>query len=189
MMIFQLFPLIVELTLVITVISLIYPWEFAVIVIISLISYVILTYILTEWRAKFFKDMMLKDAAYNQKATDSLLNFETVKYFNAEDHEEARFREALMTYKTANVKVARSLVALNVVQAVAIAAGLATNLLVAFGKITEGEMNTGEFVALNAFIIQMYMPLSFLGTMWRFIRQSMVDVELIFELLQVHEET
>lgn len=83
----------------------------------------------------------------------------------------------------ANVKVAKSLVTLNIVQAICIALGLTANLLVAFKKITEGTLNVGDFVSLNAYILNMYIPLGFLGTMWRFIRQSMVDVELIFELL------
>lgn len=182
-------PLILELAFVLGIISYLFPWEFVCIVFGSLLLYVALTYIVTEWRAKFFKAMTLKDAEYNQKATDSLLNFETVKYFNAEQHEEERFKASLMQYKTANVTVAKSLVTLNITQAICISLGLAANLLMAFSKIQSGAMNVGDFVSLNAYILQMYIPLSFLGTMWRFIRQSMVDVELIFELLGVHEQT
>lgn len=183
MMVFQLFPLVVELAFVLTVIGLFYPTEFLGIVFFSLVLYVTLTYFVTEWRAKFFRAMTLKDAEYNQKATDSLLNFETVKYFNAEEHEEERFKGALAQYKHANVRVAKSLVALNVTQSICIALGLAANLLVAFSQIQLGTLNVGDFVSLNAYILQMYIPLGFLGTMWRFIRQAMVDVELIFELL------
>lgn len=91
MMVFQLFPLVIELAFVLIVIGMLYPYIFLIVVTASLITYTVLTYIVTEWRASFFKRMMLKDAEYNQKATDSLLNFETVKYFNAEKHEENRF--------------------------------------------------------------------------------------------------
>jgi len=94
--------------------------------------YVLVTFTVTEWRAKYFKAMTQKDAAYVQKATDSLLNFETVKYFNAEDHEQRRFSVALKDYKEANVKVARTLVGLNMSQAICIAAGLAATLLTAY---------------------------------------------------------
>jgi ATP-binding cassette subfamily B protein len=189
MLVFQLFPLLVELTFVLTVIGYFYPIEFEGIVLLSLVLYVTLTYIVTEWRAKFFKKQMLMDANYNQKATDSLLNFETVKYFNAEDHEELRFKEALAKYKVENVRVAKSLVTLNITQSVIICTGLGCNLLLAYNKILNGTLSVGDFVALNAYILSMYIPLSFLGTMWRFIRQSMVDVELIFGLLDVHEQT
>lgn len=132
MMVFQLFPLAVELTFVLVVIGILFPYQFEIVVFVSLVLYMLLTYVLTEWRAPFFKRMTLKDAEYNQKATDSLLNFETVKYFNAEEHEETRFQTSLAAYKFENVRVARSLVALNVVQAVVIALGLSVNLLLAY---------------------------------------------------------
>jgi ATP-binding cassette, subfamily B, heavy metal transporter len=189
MMVFQLLPLALELIFVLIIIGFLYPWEFVSIVFASLVLYIALTYFVTEWRAKFFKNMTMKDAEYNQKATDSLLNFETVKYFNAEEHEANRFMLSLKQYMIANVAVAKSLVTLNIVQAICVALGLSTNLLVAFSKIQSGDLNVGDFVSLNAYILSMYIPLGFLGTFWRFIRQSMVDVELIFELLGVNEQT
>ena len=132
--------------------------------------------------------MAVKDTEYNQKATDSLLNFETVKYFNAEDHEEARFLKALNVYKRENIKVAYSLAVLNVVQALIIASGLCVTLLLAYYMITTAALDIGDFVMLNTYMLQMYAPLAFLGTFYRFIRQAMVDVELVFELLEIDEK-
>jgi ATP-binding cassette subfamily B protein len=96
---------------------------------------------------------------------------------------------SLKAYMIAHVAVAKSLVTLNIAQSICVALGLSANLLVAFSKIQTGELNVGDFVSLNAYILSMYIPLGFLGTFWRFIRQSMVDVELIFELLGVNEQT
>lgn len=142
---------------------------------------------MTEWRAKYFKSLATKDTEYNQKATDSLLNFETVKYFNAEKHEEERFLNALGEYKKENITVAKSLVVLNITQSGIIALGLLTALLIAYHKIIGGTFKVGDFVMINTYILQMYAPLNFLGTFWRFIRQSMSDVELVFELLEIDE--
>lgn len=134
------------------------------------------------------ENMALKDAAYSQKATDSLLNFETVKYFNAEEHEEERFLKALKEYKSANITVAKSLVVLNISQAFIIALGLSSSLFLAYYMISDQTLQVGDFVMINTYIIQMYAPLGFLGTFWRFIRQAMVDVELVFELLEINEK-
>lgn len=110
---FNILPVFVEIILVIGAIGYLYPPKFFWMNLAAMLFYLAATFIATEWRAKFFKIMTQKDAAYVQKATDSLLNFETVKYFNAESHEQRRFQVALMEYKKANVTVARSLVGLN----------------------------------------------------------------------------
>ena len=127
--------------------------------------------------------MSKKDANYVQKATDSLLNFETVKYFNAEDHEQRRFSVSLHQYKKANVTVAKTLVTLNMSQAFVIAAGLTTTLMLAYYDITQGTMKIGDFIVFNTYILQVYIPLGFLGTFWRFIRQSWTDIELVLDIL------
>ena len=114
MALFNLLPLVVELTLVMAVVISIYPFIFFVTTFISVVIYVGATVVITEWRAKYFKSMATKDTEYVQKATDALLNFETVKYFNAEEHEEQRFLKSLGDYKKENVIVARSLVVLNI---------------------------------------------------------------------------
>jgi ATP-binding cassette, subfamily B, heavy metal transporter len=113
MALFQILPLIVELILVLAIVFSLYPIIFFGVTATSVVIYVGATFLLTEWRAKYFKSMATKDTEYNQIATDSLLNFETVKYFNAEKHEEDRFLKALREYKNENVLVAKSLVLLN----------------------------------------------------------------------------
>jgi len=187
-LLFNLLPIFIELLFVLIIIAVIYPIAFFVICGGSVVIYIFSTVMVTEYRAKYFKRMATKDTEYVQKATDSLLNFETVKYFNAEEHEEQRFINALQDYKKENIIVARSLVALNVMQGFVIASGLVLALLLAYSKIINFKgFNVGDFVMINTYILQMYTPLNFLGTFWRFIRQAMVDVELIFELLEVDE--
>lgn len=115
------------------------------------------------------------------------MNFETVKYFNAEKHEEDRFLKAIGLYKKENVTVAKSLVVLNITQGGVIALGLLTALMIAYSKIVNGSFLVGDFIMINTYILQIYAPLNFLGTFWRFIRQSMSDVELVFELLEIDE--
>jgi ATP-binding cassette subfamily B protein len=154
-MLFNLTPIFIELIFVLIVILAIYPIAFFFICGCSVVVYVVTTGFLTEWRAKYFKKLALKDTEYNQKATDSLLNFETVKYFNAEDHEEARYLKALEEYKKENIIVAKSLVALNIAQSFIIAAGLVTALLVAYHKILDPEdsFHVGDFVMINTYIL------------------------------------
>jgi ATP-binding cassette subfamily B protein len=114
MALFQIVPLIIELVFVMIIILSLYPWVFFAVTFLSVVIYVAATIYITEWRAKYFKTLAQKDTEYNQKATDSLLNFETVKYFNAELHEEQRFLKALGEYKKENITVAKSLVVLNI---------------------------------------------------------------------------
>ena len=122
----------------------------------------------------------MQDQEYNQKATDSLLNFETVKYFNAEDHERQRFNKALNLYRISNVRTQRGLVVLNVSQAFIVALGLLGNLMLANYMMETGTILLGDFIMINQYIMQLYAPLNFLGTYYRMIKQHMVDVEFIF---------
>jgi ABC-type transport system involved in Fe-S cluster assembly fused permease/ATPase subunit len=173
MSVFNILPLIIELTFVLVIIFVLYPVIFFTITGVSIVLYITATVTITEWRAKYFKRLAQKDTEYSQKATDSLLNFETVKYFNAEEHEEGRFIKALQSYKRENILVARSLAVLNVIQSFVIAVGLVISLLVAYKKIIEPDedrFNVGDFIMINTYILQLYAPLNFLGTMWRFIR-------------------
>jgi ATP-binding cassette subfamily B protein len=189
---FSILPLIVEICFICGTIAYKYPQVFFWLQLGAICMYIVVTFVMTEWRAKYFKAMTQKDAAYVQKATDSLLNFETVKYFNAEDHEQRRFSVALKEYKTANVTVARTLVGLNMSQACCIAAGLAATLLMAYKAIVEKTLKVSDFIIFNTYIFQIYYPLGFLGTFWRFIRQSWTDVELVLDILtvdqQIHED-
>lgn len=185
--IFSIGPLFLELLFVVLIIGFFFPYWFFLLIVISVVGYILDTYFVTEWRAKYFKNMNDKDNNYVQKATDALLNFETVKYFNAEKHEEDRYMEALEQYKYANIRVTKSLVVLGISQNVIINIGLLLNLFLANYMIITGQLVIGDFVMLNAYILQIYAPLNFLGTMWRFVRQAMVDVEQIFELLETDE--
>lgn len=185
---FNILPILLEIVFTLIVLASLFPWAFFLGVLITVLLYFIFTYVLTEWRAKYFKDMNNKDNSVVQKATDALLNFETVKYFNAEAHEEDRYQTALSTYKTANIKVARSLVALNLAQSLIINLGLVINLYIAYSMIVNGTLQVGDFVMVNQYIIQIYQPLNILGSFWRWIRQAMVDVEQIFELMDVDEK-
>ena len=184
---FNILPVFVEIVLVIGAIGYLYQPKFFWLNFGAMLLYLLATVIATEWRAKFFKVMSQKDAAYVQKATDSLLNFETVKYFNAETHEQRRFQVALLEYKKANVTVAKSLVGLNMSQATIIALGLAGTLLLAYSEIRTGALDVSDFIVFNIYVIQLYFPLSFLGTFWRFIRQSWTDVELVLDILEVDQ--
>ena len=131
--------------------------------------------------------MNLKDNAYVQKATDSLLNFETVKYFNAEKHERDRYYTALNEYKVENVATTNSMALLNMSQCFLVFVSLILNLMLAAYMIDTGSLEVGDFVLLNTYILQVYGPLFYLGFFWRSIKQAMVDVEQIFELLEVSD--
>ena len=148
----------------------------------------VLTYNITEWRAGKFKAQSQADQHYNQRATDSLLNFETVKYFNAEKHEEKRFGEALYAYKQQVIVVANSLVALNIIQAFIISLGLVSTLMLATYFVSLNNLTVGGFVMFNSYNLQIYTPLAILGSLWRFVRQSMVDVEQVLNLLEADEK-
>jgi len=186
-MFFNTAPILIEVVFVIGTIGYLYDSKYFLVNLGAMIIYMLDTVFFTEWRAKFFKDMTLKDGSYVQKATDSLLNFETVKYFNAEDHEQKRFQVSLALYKEANVIVAKSLVGLNMSQAVIISLGLGSTLLMAYQSITDGDLNVSDFVVFNMYILQLYIPLSLLGTFWRFMRQNWTDVELVIGILETDE--
>ena len=183
-MLFSLLPMLVEIGFVVATIAVLYPARYFWLNLGCITLYLLATVIVTEWRAGYFKEMTKKDANYVQKATDSLLNFETVKYFNAEDHEERRFHVSLLAYKQANVIVAKTLVTLNMSQAVIISGGLLTTLMLSYGDILKGTMVISDFIVFNVYILQVYVPLGFLGTFWRFIRQSWTDIELVLDILE-----
>lgn len=183
MCMFTLLGLFFEISMTLIISLTIFSWQFTCVQAFTLIVYVSVTYTLTERRAKGFKAQQEADRNYNQKATDGLLNFETVKYFNAEDHESDRFEKALVHYKQQSIKVSQSLVGLNVSQTTIICAGLALNMSLANWFVGSGALTVGGFVLFIQYNQQIFTPLSFLGTLWRFIRQNMVDVEQILNLL------
>ena len=151
MITFSLIPLQLEIIMILVIFGSLFDYRFLILQFVAILVYVMATYFLTEWRAKGFKAQATADHAYNQKATDSLLNFETVKYFNAERHEEKRFEEALMAYKMRTISVAKSLVTLNIGQALVIALGLGSTLALANYFLSIGQLTVGGFVMFNSY--------------------------------------
>ena len=150
---------------------------------VTIALYVWFTFKVTEWRVQIRRRMNERDQDANQKAIDSLLNFETVKYFNAEEREVRRYDESMAGYEAAAVKTGVSLAWLNFGQSLLITAGLAAVMVMAARGVQAGTLTVGDFVMVNAYMIQITMPLNFLGTVYREIRQSLVDMAAMFDLL------
>jgi len=146
-------------------------------VVVSTISiYILFTFKVTEWRVQIRKEMNDQDTDANQKAIDSLLNFETVKYFGAEHREAMRYDESMKGYEAAALKTSYSLAFLNFGQSVLITSGLVIVMVLAAIGVQNGDLTVGDFVMVNAYMIQITMPLNFLGTVYREIRQALVDM-------------
>jgi ABC-type transport system involved in Fe-S cluster assembly fused permease/ATPase subunit len=182
-MLFSIGPLIIELTLVSIIFALYFGWQYAVVVVVTITLYVTFTLKVTEWRVKIRQQMNDQDTDANQKAIDSLLNYETVKYFNAETREADRYDNAMRGYETAAVKTGISLAFLNAGQAFLITTGLVLVMVLAARGVQQGVLTVGDFVMVNAYMIQITMPLNFLGTVYREIRQALVDMGQMFGLL------
>jgi ATP-binding cassette subfamily B protein len=176
-------PLILELTMVTVIFALMFDWRYAVVVIITIALYVTYTFKVTELRVKIRREMNAQDTDANQKAVDSLLNFETVKYFGAEAREAHRYDEAMRGYEAAAVKTGLSLAALNFGQSFIITTGLVIVMVMAAMGVQAKILTVGDFVMVNAYMIQITMPLNFLGTVYREIRQALVDMGEMFDLL------
>jgi ATP-binding cassette, subfamily B, heavy metal transporter len=158
------------------------PW-YALITFGCIAGYVVWTLLITEWRTKFRRQMNENDSAAHTRAIDSLLNFETVKYFGNEAHEARRFDTALQAYETAAVKSKVSLSLLNIGQGAIIAVGLIVLMVMAASGVVAGTMTVGDFVLVNSYLIQLFMPLNFLGFVYREIKRSLADMESMFRLL------
>ena len=182
-MLFSIIPLIIELTLVAIILFLVFDIWYLVVVVTTITLYIWFTFTVAEWRVKIRKEMNMQDTEANQKAIDSLLNFETVKYFNAEKVEAARYDESMKQYEAAALKTSYSLSFLNVGQAFLITGGLVAVMIMAAIGVQNGSLTVGDFVMVNAYMIQITMPLNFLGTVYREIRQALVDMSEMFELL------
>jgi ABC-type transport system involved in Fe-S cluster assembly fused permease/ATPase subunit len=176
-------PLILELTMVAIIFALVFGWQYAAVVIVTIGLYVWFTFTVTEWRVKLRREMNNQDTDANQKAIDSLLNFETVKYFNAEQREADRYDSAMRQYETAAVKTGISLSFLNVGQSALITTGLVIVMAMSAVGVRAGTFTVGDFVMVNAYMIQITLPLNFLGTVYREIRQALVDMGEMFGLL------
>jgi ABC-type transport system involved in Fe-S cluster assembly fused permease/ATPase subunit len=182
-MLFSIGPLILELTMVSIIFATLFGWQYMAAVVATIAIYVIYTFRITEWRVKLRREMNDQDNDANQKAIDSLLNFETVKYFNAEVREVARYDSAMSQFETAAVKSGQSLSFLNAGQAFIITSGLVIVMVMAAQGVQAGVLSVGDFVMVNAYMIQITLPLNFLGTVYREIRQALVDMGQMFALL------
>ena len=182
-MLFSIGPLILELAMVAVIFATVFGFSYMAVVVVVITLYVMFTFKVTEWRVKIRREMNEQDTDANQKAIDSLLNFETVKYFNAEAREAARYDRAMQRYEVAAVKTGQSLSFLNGGQALLITTGLVIVMVMAAMGVQRGELTVGDFVMVNAYMIQITMPLNFLGTVYREIRQALVDMGEMFGLL------
>ena len=183
MVILQLIPTIVEVTLLAAVLLWQFDWRYVLAVLITVVVFMHYTYVATEWRIEIRRKMNDSDTEANTKAIDSLLNYETVKYFGAEEREARRYDRSMERYEQASVKTYTSLAVLNTGQAIIFTAGLtATMLMCAFG-IRNGTHTVGDFVLINSMMIQLYQPLNFMGMVYREIKQAIIDIEKMFDVL------
>ncbi len=185
---FSILPTLVEIILVLGYLSLQYDIWFSVITLIALFIYVVFTVLVTEWRTHFRRTMNELDSKANTKAIDSLLNYETVKYFGNEEYEASRYDEGLKRFETAAVRSQTSLTLLNTGQSLIIAFAVTLILWRATLGVIGGTLTLGDLVLVNAFMIQLYIPLNFLGVIYREIKQSLADMEKMFTLLDQHHE-
>jgi ATP-binding cassette subfamily B protein len=187
-LLFSIGPLILELVLTGIVLAAVFDVWYLVVLVVTITLYVWFTFRVTEWRVKIRKEMNDQDTDANQKAIDSLLNFETVKYFGAEGREAARYDGAMERYEVAAVRTNLSLAVLNFGQSLLITTGLVVVMVMAAIGVQNGQLTVGDFVLVNAYMIQITMPLNFLGTVYREIRQALVDMGEMFDLLEQPRE-
>jgi ABC-type transport system involved in Fe-S cluster assembly fused permease/ATPase subunit len=185
---YSIVPTLIEVTLVLSLLAIKFDAWFAGITLIALVFYVAFTFTVTEWRTQFRKEMNELDSSAHSRAIDSLLNYETVKYFNNEAFEARRYDENLERYRRAAVKSQRTLSLLNTGQQLIIAVGLVAMLWRATQGVVEGRMTLGDLVMVNAFMIQLYIPLGFLGVIYREIKQSLTDLDKMFTLMEKERE-
>jgi len=185
---FSILPTAIEITLVLGYLALQYDLWFSVITLVALVAYVTFTVLVTEWRTNFRRTMNDLDSKANTRAIDSLLNYETVKYFSNEEYEARRYDEGLQRYEQAAVRSQTSLTLLNTGQSLIIASAVTLILWRATLGVIGGTMTLGDLVLVNAFMIQLYIPLNFLGVIYREIKQSLADMEKMFTLLDQHRE-
>jgi ATP-binding cassette subfamily B protein len=183
MVILQLAPTIVEVVLVSAVLLVHFDWRYVAVVLVTVTLYMLYTYRATEWRIGIRRKMNDSDTDANVKAIDSLLNYETVKYFTAEQREAARYDRSMARYERASIEAYTSLAVLNAGQAVIFTVGLASAMVMCAYEIHAGSKTVGDFVLINAMMIQLYQPLNFMGMVYREIKQAVTDIELMFAIL------
>jgi len=188
MVILQLIPTVVEVSLLLAVLLWQFDWRYVVATLLMVVVYMYYTYIATEWRIGIRRKMNDSDTEANTKAIDSLLNYETVKYFSAERREAERYDRSMARYEQASVKTYTSLAMLNAGQAVVFTLGLTATMLMCAIGVRNGRNSVGDFVMINAMMIQLYQPLNFMGMVYREIKQSVIDIEMMFQVLARNPE-
>jgi ATP-binding cassette, subfamily B, heavy metal transporter len=188
MVILQLVPTIVEVTLIMGVLLWQFDWRYVLATMITVVVYMYYTYIATEWRIEIRRKMNDSDTEANTKAIDSLLNYETVKFFSAEHREATRYDRSMERYERASVKTYTSLALLNTGQAIIFTAGLTATMLMCAVGVRSGKNTVGDFVMVNAMMIQLYQPLNFMGMVYREIKQAIIDIEKMFGVLSRNPE-
>jgi len=183
MVIVQAVPTAVELALIVAVLLYQFDWRYVVAIVATVAFYMWFTYMATEWRIGIRRKMNESDSDANTKAIDSLLNYETVKYFGAEPHETRRYDRAMARYEDASVKAYVSLAVLNAGQAVVFTIGLTAIMVLCAFEIRRGTKTIGDFVMINTMMIQLYQPLNFMGMLYREIKQAVIDIEMMFAIL------
>jgi ATP-binding cassette subfamily B protein len=187
-MLFNILPTLVEIGLVATILFINYDVSFALVTFATLVIYIVFTLFITEWRMVFRRTMNDMDSKANTRAIDSLLNYETVKYFSNEQFETRRYDESLQVWEKAAVRNQTSLAALNAGQSFIIGVGITVLMFLAAKGVVAGTMTLGDLVLINAYMIQIYLPLHFLGFVYREIKHSLADMEKMFTLLEVNAE-
>ena len=187
-MLFNILPTLLEISLVIGILIAQYDIWFSVIIFFTLVSYIVVTLVVTEWRMIFRRTMNNMDSKANTQAVDSLLNYETVKYFGNEAWESKRYDEYMQDWEKAAIRNQISLASLNAGQSAIIAIGVTLLMLLAADQVIEGSMTLGDLVLVNAYMLQLYMPLHFLGFVYREIKHSLADMEKMFGLLAEKKE-
>ena len=187
-MLFNIIPTLIEIALVCGVLWAMYDARYALVTLATIAAYITFTLSVTNWRSKYRRRMNDTDSQANTRAIDSLLNYETVKYFGNEDFEARRYDDALRRYERAAVSSKRSLALLNIGQATIIGVGLTTVMAMAGQGLLEQRMTVGDFVLVNTYLIQLYIPLNFLGFVYREMKQALIDMEAMFQLLAVNTE-
>ncbi len=188
MVILQLAPTVIELAMIVVVLMWQFDWRYVVVVLVTVAIYLVYTYYATEWRIGIRRKMNDSDTDANIKAIDSLLNYETVKYFSAEEREAERYDRAMARYEKASTSAYTSLAVLNAGQATIFTVGLAVAMVLCAFEIRGGTKTVGDFVLINAMMIQLYQPLNFMGMVYREIKQAIIDIEMMFSIINRNPE-
>jgi ATP-binding cassette subfamily B protein len=185
---YSIVPLILEVIMVTVVLVWLYDWRFAFITLGTLVAYGVWTFSVTEWRTRYYRAAVEADTRANERAVDSLLNYETVKYFNNEAHESVRYDENLRNLENANVKSIKTLAVLNLGQSAVVAIGVTAMMWLAASGVVAGQLSVGDLVLVNAYLLQLSAPLFMLGMMYREVKQALTNMERLFGLLDERQD-